>query len=332
MPKAKREGPWLGKRGPKYYAFWYDKDSRQRRGLSLDTKEEAEAQTRFAHFLLEGQDLREPTNSPASVAKLSAILEYYKVHHVEVKVADIRRCDCCDRALMAFFGDVKVSSIGASSIGASESQAFIRSRTRDGMKPGSIRREMTHLISACNFARRHRLISADDMPVVDKPAAPDPKQQWLFKDELELLRNAASEDQDTSDFIETLYWTGSRIGAVVELTADQVGLDSRIIKLNPEGRKVTRKRRPSVPIVKELEPIIKRRLDLAGEDGQLFKGTIGKWQIRFVRLAENVGLRHLPARDGRPSGTMTPHTIRHTRATHLLLCSTVSISTLSRNF
>ncbi len=36
------------------------------------------------------------------------------------------------------------------------------------------------------------------------------------------------------------------------------------------------------------------------------------------KAAEAADLEHLPERDGRPAGNMSPHVLRHTRATHLL--------------
>lgn len=55
-------------------------------------------------------------------------------------------------------------------------------------------------------------------------------------------------------------YTGSRVGALMDLTWDRVDLALNVMHLQPHGIRETSKRRPSVPIAPDLLPILQRAL------------------------------------------------------------------------
>lgn len=309
-----REVPWLARstRTGVWHAYWYDKEARQRRGQSLATKDADQAQARFKDWLDHGEILRAPKKERANALSVDAVLEDYMREHVEENVADVSRCRSCEKNLLAYFGGMALSDIGVP-----ECRKYRKHRA--GANDGTIRRELVHLTAAINHAKKWRRL--DDMtrlPVIELPPQPDARGHWLFEDELERLRAAA--DQETRDFIDVLYYTGARRGTVVDLTLGQIDREANQIRLNPQDRKTTKKRRPVVPIDPAMQPAITRRSEaaLADPNRELFPGTDRTWHRKFVAAAEAAGLRDLPERGTRPAGALVVHTIRHTRATHLL--------------
>lgn len=314
MPKKqKREGKWLGKRGAKFYAFWYDAEARQRRGVSLGTEDPEEAQRRLGALLVHGQDLLKSPKERAASVTVDAILEAYQRQHIEKTNVHPENGRVLMANLLGFFAGADPASIGVP-----ECRGYADYRAEMGRAPGTIRREVAHLQAAMNFARKWRLLPAGADPVVELPRGGEPRGVWLLHDEMKRLRETA--DEPVRDFIDFLYYTGARRRTVTSLTAPQVDLDGFLIRLNPSGRKRTTKRRPTVPIDVNLRPALHRRLSAAGADRDrlLFPGHDKHWYRMFVSTLERAGLRELPERGARPAGACVIHTLRHTRATHLL--------------
>lgn len=314
----RREGPWFARRTPndpnsKFYAYWYDSDARQRRGLSLDTKDPEEARARFGAFLIQGASLMETPSERAAQVTVDAVLNAYMRDHVEPNVIDKAGCRYFEAQLLSYFGGIAVADIGVP-----ECRGYDAFQRKRGLGDGAIRRQISHLQAAVNHAKKWRLLPTGVDPVFEKPKPSEPKGQWFFLDELERLRAAASEE--VRDFIDITYFTAARRATVVDLTLRQIDREAARIKLNPAGRKVTRKRRPVVPIDPAMVPALTRRCEiaLADPDAALFPGTPKVWYDRFVGAAEAAGLRELEERGTRPAGNCGVHTLRHSRATHLL--------------
>jgi integrase len=107
-------------------------------------------------------------------------------------------------------------------------------------------------------------------------------------------------------FCLTMANTMARPEAVLELTRFQLDFDSKLIRLNPEGRKQTKKYRPTVPMTNTLLPWLQKVktnyvITYHGDRVHSVKKT-------FQRLPASV--------KGLPKG-VSPYSIRHTMAKEL---------------
>ena len=285
--------PQLALRGTSYYALWYDPEQRRQLRKSMRTADARTAHLRFADFL--SGAIPATVQEPATCAR---ILDDYKREHVQPHVADIQRRERLVTVLRGYFQDTPVRGLNKTQI-----DGYAETRRSAGIANGTIRLELGALVAAINHARKCGRLTAAEVPAIEMPAAPSGRARWLTGDELARLRNSA--DVETQWWLDIAYWTGARKDAVETLMWKQIDLARSCVHLNPDGRAQTRKRRPTVPIVGELQAILES-LPRSDETGYIF-GEGFEVRRGFERACRLAGLQDV-----------TPHTIRHTRATHLL--------------
>lgn len=337
MSRPKRTTPWLSRRNTKtakgaapagvYYAFWYDAEARETKRLSLATTDSGEAEVRFAEFLLNGRDIRQPRPGGLTVANA---LDAYFEEHVEKHCADSARQRDAIRHLKAFFGDRRLEDVD---VPASQSYAGARflgqigggARRADKRgSPSSVRRELNVLVAAANHAiwmgrtTKGWIISVDLPP--EKRLGPDDEAPYYTHDELKKLfkeaeimaeeeRTLHSDDPvagEIEDFVKLLYYTGARRRSIENLDRSQVKVEARRILLQKPGKRTTKKRQPIVPILKDMEDPLGALL-ARGRPNRLF-GCVDFYRP-YRTLCERAGIEE---------ARRHPHVMRHTRATHLL--------------
>lgn len=144
------------------------------------------------------------------------------------------------KALKGTFGEREVESIGLETC-----NGYIAERRSRGRSDGTIWTELNHLRIVVSWgAKRNRLRIVPFIPMPPKPA---PKDRWLTRDELGLLKNAATQPHIRL-FLVLAIATGGRKEALLTLKWEQVDFVRGIIHLDDRKAPHKRKGRASVPM------------------------------------------------------------------------------------
>lgn len=312
MPRERTKEPERVERNGWQYVEWYDPAAGRVRRQSLGTQDPREGLRRFAEFVLRGETGRNRGSAGLTVRQA---LDDYVEQHVKAtddrgrpRVVDSSRVRVIVGHLKAHFGDtlVKDVDIAASRVYLNERRKVIAGGSRprkNTVKDSTIRRELAVLVSAANHAVRWRTLDRSDLPQVELPApdqVEDPK--WFTKEQIQsLLQNT---DGDLNRFIRIAYYTAARRRSIEQLTRFQVKLDEGAIYLQKPGERITRKRRPVVPIFPEIRPVVEELFARGGN--YLFGDAPPNFYPGFKEACDVIGV------EGHP------HMLRHSRASHML--------------
>jgi integrase len=201
----------------------------------------------------------------------------------------------------------------ASEITARNCRAYAATKT-----DAAAGQDLKVLRAACNhWSREYAQLTP--APVVWRPAEGRPRERWLTRSELARLVGAARQVPHLRRFILLAYYTGSRPGVVLRLQWDQLDLQKGVMaRIRPGEAADAKKRAPSVRLGKRILSHLRRwkRLDngtvsyLCHYEGRQVEDPHGSW----ARVTKAAGLEGV-----------TRHTLRHTRATHLMQSGRVSI-------
>lgn len=212
-------------------------------------------------------------------------------------------------ALVGFWDGKTVDAVTPQSC-----QAYGRHR---GKSDGTVRRELGVLRAAINHAvTENRLVHGVSVKLPNRPPS---KDRWLTKGEAARLLKAALSSAKSRLYLPLFIMiglhTGARKEAILSLRWDQVDLAAGMIHWNPTGRNQTNKRRPKARIPPKLLGHLRRaykRRDLNLSEGVLDIGFVVHRD--GARLADiKKGFASACARAGLKD--VTPHTMRHSRAT-----------------
>lgn len=210
----------------------------------------------------------------------------------------------------------KLGHIRVQDLSDDDCAAYARSRP----SPGTARLELGTLAAALNLAVRRRVIAT--APHVWRPREPAPKDRVLDKTEIAALVRYWRRTPSRRHYaVATLiaYRTAARISSVLSLGWKQsaeggyVDLGRDLIFLNPHGRALTKKVKPTLPVPRRLRPLLrglkKRRPELPVCAGlRSVTPGVKTFDKQWVSACRALGIEG-----------STPHTLRHSRITHMLL-------------
>lgn len=171
--------------------------------------------------------------------------------------------------------------------------------------------DLTFLRAAINHWHRE-YGPLPSIPVVVMPPPSPRRERWLTRSEAAKLLKAAKGRQHLVRFILLGLYTGSRPGVILALRWDWIDFDSGIMhRRAPGAPEANNKRTPPVKLGKRILAHLRRwrRLDprsslVCHYNGQQINSMHQSWMMAVRRS----GLM----------GKVTPHTLRHTRATWVM--------------
>jgi integrase/recombinase XerD len=197
---------------------------------------------------------------------------------------------------------------------------FIAWRTKEGAKPRSTARQLSSFRRFYRFLLRESVLGEDPTLKIDMPKIGRSLPVTLSEGEVEELLNApeVSDPLGHRDraMLEVLYATGLRVSELINLKQSQVNLNQGVLRIHGKGD-----RERLIPLgdeaqrwVREFQAGPRVEILLERQTEYLFPTRRGDrmtrqafWHIikRYAKKAE-IG------------GKLSPHTLRHAFATHLL--------------
>lgn len=204
------------------------------------------------------------------------------------------------KALQERFGPIEGDAITVA-----DCRAHIEQRRKAGIKDGTIHTELGHLRMVLLWAVKHKLIS--EAPAIERPTKPDPREDYITKDEARLLLDAAKVPHVRLAVL-LMLGTGARNEAAMQLTWDRVDFQRGVIQLRNPFDQARRKGRATVPMNDRLREAL-----LAAKKGALTPYVI-EWGAKPVKSIKR-GLKAAGAVIKRPD--VSPHMLRHSAAVWL---------------
>ncbi len=182
------------------------------------------------------------------------------------------------------------------------------------LKPRSLARRLSALRSFFKFLHREGLIKSNPTLLLLTPKLDKKLPKFLSEPEtfrlLEIPGTYKISGLRDRALFETLYSSGLRVSELVALNTDSIDYFSNLVKVMGKGRKER-----IVPLGDQALRAIKKYLDKRkSQEKALFLNKNGKrLSDRGVRLIMNKYIKQMSIQSG-----VSPHTLRHSFATHLL--------------
>jgi len=213
--------------------------------------------------------------------------------------------------IMSFLDFIKTQKLNETK--RKDISQFIKSLAKNEMSASSITRKIASLKGFFKFLSSKEKIEKNPMLSVSSPKIPKKLPRVLTISEIdEILRHHLSLFENT--IIELLYSTGIRVSELAKLEYKNINLSQRLIKVFGKGSKER-----IIPINKKCAGILKKYL----KKRETIELKYGKNQYLFLKEDGSKITRQYVYSLIRKQGELidrkiSPHTIRHSFATHLL--------------
>jgi integrase/recombinase XerD len=232
-----------------------------------------------------------------------------------------------DNTLSAYRADLQglarwLDEQGVSILGAARDQllAFLAWRMQQGARPRSTARQLSSIRRFYRYMLREGRITEDPSTRIDMPKLGRPLPKSLTEAEVVALLKTPDVDNPLGirdrAMLEVLYATGLRVSELVSLRLEQVNLRQGVVRVLGKGN-----RERLVPMGEEAQTWVEKYLSDARRD------IIGTQQSDYLfptRRSDHMTRQafwHIIKRYAQKAGIhadLSPHTLRHAFATHLL--------------
>jgi integrase len=288
--------------GPK---LWFDKkrqtytiiDGRKRGRTGCGPGEIARAEEALRDYIASKHTLRDGPNPV-----LADVLSAYSDEKLAGKVSEAHILYDIGH-LNKWWGAKCVSDINSANC-----KAYVRHRK--GIV--SARRELAFLGAAVkHWHAEHGPLAA--IPTINLPAAPQPRKHWMTREQAAKFLWAARKTPHLARFFLIGWYSGTRRAKICSLTWSMINLKTGIMERLPPGMTEPRnKKAPPMRMGKRLMAHLKRWKRMDGKGAEFVVHFRGKQIKRPVRSWERARIAaKLPK-------YITPHVLRHTRATNMM--------------
>jgi integrase/recombinase XerC len=199
-------------------------------------------------------------------------------------------------------------------------RSFLARLHQEGTARSSIARKLAAIRTFFRFLTREGRITRNPARLVATPRLDRKIPPRLEESEVERLLDApdAAEPLGRRDraMLELLYATGLRVGELVRIDLSSLDLEQRLVRVTGKGNKerIVPFGEPAAEAIRGYLPDRRRLVALGrGTDAMFLNARGGRLTARSVRRLMERYLRATALRSG-----LSPHSLRHAFATHLL--------------
>jgi len=233
-----------------------------------------------------------------------------------------------DRSVRAYFGDVERmaawfaarETADPSLIRHVELREYVFHLKDSGLAPSSIRRALSSIRSYFTFLLEEGALDVDPTELLESPRSWRTLPTVLSREDAVRIVEAPDPDAPMAwrdrSILELLYATGMRVSELTELSLSRLELEDRIVLVLGKGR---RERMlpfgdPAAVALSRYLREVRPGLDRGQAEGAIFLNRRG---TRLTRMSVWTLVRESARRAGIEK-RVSPHTLRHSFATHLL--------------
>jgi len=199
-------------------------------------------------------------------------------------------------------------------------QSYLAQRIADNAKPRSTARLLSSLRRLFRFMCREGIREDDPSALVESPKLGRSLPKSLSESDIEALilspDVAASLGLRDRAMLELMYASGLRVSEIVTLTMDQMSLQRGLLRLVGKGDKER-----LVPMGEEAQEWLQKYLDQARADLLKSKRSDAIFVTARGQAMTRQAFWYMIKRSAKKAGisaALSPHTLRHSFATHLL--------------
>ena len=238
------------------------------------------------------------TDTPAAFLRYLAVEKDASPHTLKSYGNDLRQ----------FESFLAAERVTATELSPRHIRAFLVALHARGLDPASVGRKLAAVRSWLRFLVRRGVLERNPAREIRGPRLPKKLVSFLPVDEAHDLMVANNGLRDTA-ILELLYASGLRVSELTGLDLDDVDRGARTVRVLGKGRKER-----VVPFGSKAAHALDAWLEGRGDEtGPLFLGRRGRLTSRAVYTVVRASARRAGI-----TRKVSPHTLRHSFATHLL--------------